>query len=93
MSDVEALVAQYEEWVACSDRCEDPRQHAFYASGGGFAWCWPKFNVYRPADTRPRVLLNRYPHVVIGVAVVIFGRCWGVRWKASKRRPPSGSSR
>lgn len=47
------------------------------------SWRWmrPRFNVYRPADRRSRVLLNRYPDAVIGVAAVAFGRCWGVRWK------------
>ena len=48
-----------------------------------FRWCLPRFNVTRPADTRPRVVLNRYPHNIIGVAVVAFGRGWGVRWKRS----------
>jgi hypothetical protein len=41
----------------------------------------PKVTVYRPADTRPRLGLNRYPHVVIGAYVVAFRRCWGLRWR------------
>lgn len=49
-----------------------------------FEWCWPRVTVYVPGDTRPRGLLNRYPHNVIGAAVVLFGRCWGVQWKQSK---------
>ncbi len=50
-----------------------------------FRWCWPRFNVYRPADRRPSVALNRYPGDVIGVAVVLGGWCWGVRWKRTRR--------
>lgn len=59
-------------------------EEAWWRSGANFHWCWPTFNTYRPADTRRRWLLNRYPHNVIGVAVVLFGRCWGVRWKSSR---------
>lgn len=55
--------------------------HAFWTTGKSFRWCRPRFNVYRPADSRPRLLLNRYPHNVIGAAAVIFGRCWVVNWK------------
>lgn len=62
------------------------RHEEFWRSGGGFRWIWPRFHVYKPADTRPRWLLNRYPHNVIGAAVVVFGRCWGVQWKGSGRR-------
>lgn len=50
-----------------------------------FRWRWPRVTVYNPADTRPRALLNRYPDDVIGAAVVLFGRCWGVTWKGSRR--------
>ena len=64
-------------------------KEAFWRAGGGFRWCWPLFNVYVPADKRPRVLANRYPHNIIGVAVVLFGRCWGVRWKCSRRERSS----
>jgi hypothetical protein len=60
------------------------RDEQFWRDGGGFRWCWLKFDVMRPADTRPRVLLNRYPYNVIGAMVVVFGRGWGVRWKASR---------
>lgn len=49
-----------------------------------FHWCLPRFNITRPADTRPRFLLNRYPHNVIGGMVVVFKRGWGVRWKKSR---------
>lgn len=56
----------------------------FWRGGGGFHWCLPRFNITRPADTRPRFLLNRYPHNVIGGMVVVFKRGWGVRWKKSR---------
>lgn len=56
----------------------------WWRESAGFHWCWPRFNVYKPADTKPRALLNRYPHNVIGAAVVVFGRCWGVQWKATR---------
>lgn len=46
-----------------------------------FRWCWPEFNVYRPADKRPAATLNRYSGTVIGIAVVLFGWCWGIRWR------------
>jgi hypothetical protein len=69
--------------VAMIPPSDEVRSEDFWRSGGGFRWCLPRFNVYKPADTRPRTLLNRYPHNVIGAAVVIFGRCWGVRWKRS----------
>lgn len=49
--------------------------------GAVWRWMLPRFNVYRPADRKPRALLNRYPGAVIGAAVVVFGRCYGVRWK------------
>jgi hypothetical protein len=50
-----------------------------------FRWCWPKLNVYRPADGRPRVVANRYGCDLIGVAAVAFGRVWSLRWKTSRR--------
>lgn len=56
----------------------------FWRDGGNFRWCWPKFDIVQPADTKPRALLNRYPHNVIGAMVVVFGRGWGVRWKCSR---------
>lgn len=69
------------------DECDHDRQlHAHYIAGGGFVWERPRLNVYKPSNTRPRALLNRYPHNVIGAAVVLFGRCWGVTWKGSPRR-------
>jgi hypothetical protein len=46
-----------------------------------FRWCIPHFDIVRPADTRPRVLLNRYPDYIIGAMVVAFGRGYGIRWK------------
>ena len=60
-------------------------REAWWRSGADFRWCWPKFDVYKPADTRIRSMFNRYPHNVIGAAVVVFGRCWGVRWKSTRR--------
>ena len=57
---------------------------ADYATRRTFRWCLPRFTSYVPADPTRRVLLNRYPHAVIGVAVVVFGRCWGVRWKRTR---------
>ena len=62
---------------------QELRDEAFWRAGGGFRWCWPKFDRTTPADKHPRVLLNRYPHNVIGVMVVLFGHGWGVRWKCS----------
>jgi hypothetical protein len=78
--------------IDCDDRCQDPEMHDFYKAGGGFRWCWPKFDRTHPADRRRRAALNRYPHNVIGAHVVLFGRGWGVRWKASQR-PASRSGR
>ncbi len=57
------------------------RDEQFWRDGAGFRWCWPKFNITEPADKRRRMLLNRYPHNVIGAGVVLFRRYWGVRWK------------
>jgi hypothetical protein len=65
--------------------------HEHFTSGGSFVWRRPVFNVYKPADTHPRVGLNRYPHNVIGAAVVMFGRCWVVNWKGSPRRKATAS--
>jgi hypothetical protein len=64
---------------------DEVRDEQFWRDGGGFRWCWPHFDIVHPADTRPRVGLNRYPHNVIGAMVVVFGRGWGVRWKDSRR--------
>lgn len=47
----------------------------------GWRWRRPRLTVYRPNDTRPRVLLNRYPGVVIGIAAVAFKRCLSITWK------------
>lgn len=80
------LLDQMVSWQDCDDRCDDPGEHAFYVSGGGFVWRWPKVTIYKPADSRPRAMWNRYPHNIIGAAVVLFGRCWGVTWKGSPRR-------
>jgi hypothetical protein len=49
----------------------------------------PRFNSYvagrrLPYETPPpRIVLNRYPGVVIGIEVGVFGRRWGMRWKRS----------
>jgi hypothetical protein len=64
---------------------DEVRDEQFWRGGGGFRWCWPHIDVVRPADTRPRAMLNRYPHNVIGAMVVVFGRGWGIRWKDSRR--------
>lgn len=69
--------------VPCSAELRDEQ---FWRDGAGFRWMFPpRFNVYVPADKRPRALLNRYPHNVIGAAVVLFGRCWGVQWRGTDR--------
>lgn len=91
MSDPTETLAKYEAWSECEDRCDDPSQHHFYVNGGGFVWRWPRLFIYKPADTRLRVGWNRYPHNIIGIAAVAFGRCWSVTWKGSPRRP--GGSR
>ena len=78
-------VERYAAWVDCTDSCDDPAMHAFYAGGGGFRWWWPRFNMPRPADRRTRAGLNRYPHNVIGAYVVVFGRTLHVRWKGTRR--------
>lgn len=49
-------------------------------------WCRPRFHVYKPADTRFRAALNRYPHGIVGAAIVVFRRCWCIQWKASPLR-------
>lgn len=59
------------------------QDEAFWRAGGGFKWCVPKFDRFNPADKTRRAGLNRYPHNVIGAYVVLFGRGWGIRWKAS----------
>ena len=40
----------------------------------------PRLLRYRPADTHARILLNRYPHSVIGAAVVLRGWCYSFTW-------------
>lgn len=64
---------------------DEVRREQFWRDGGNFKWCWPRFNVCVPADKHRRGLLNRYPHNVIGAVVVMFGKCWGVQWKRTKR--------
>lgn len=74
--------------LATHDRISESsevRDETFWHSDGGFCWCWPRFHVYTPADTRLRCAFNRYPHNIIGAAIVVFGRCWGVQWKATRR--------
>ena len=51
-----------------------------------FVWVWPRPTIYTPADKRPRALLNRYPHNVIGAYVICCGRGLTLNWKGSKRR-------
>lgn len=61
------------------------RDEDFWRRGGNFRWCWPKFDRFNPADKRTRWLLNRYPHNIIGAALVVFGHGFGIRWKSSRR--------
>ena len=70
----------------CTDQCYGPDEHSFYIGGGGFRWQRPRLTVYVPADRSRRAGLNRYPHNVIGAAVVLFGRCWSLTWKGSPPR-------
>ena len=45
-------------------------------------WRRPKLTVYRAADPRHfAVTLNRYPGVVIGVAMQIRLRVWSLTWR------------
>lgn len=54
----------------------------------------PRLYRYRPADTRPRLLLNRYPFSVIGAGVVLRGWCWCVKWAdAAGYEPVSSAAR
>lgn len=62
---------------------------AWWRAGGSFVWRVPRFYTMDPADKRPRFMLNRYPHNVIGAGFVLFGRGWCVQWKHTPRR--SGS--
>ena len=55
----------------------------FWRDGGGFHWCWPKFDRVRSTDKRTYVLLNRYPHNVIGIMLNTRNRGYGIRWKCS----------
>lgn len=68
----------------CTDRCRDTKQHAFYVSGGGFRWRWPKVDWLRMADRHYGVVRNRYPHNTIGVGFNVGRRCLGLRWKGSR---------
>lgn len=46
-----------------------------------FEWRWPTATIVRPATRRPfRVVLNRYPGVIIGVAVQIGAHALSVLW-------------
>lgn len=56
----------------------------FWREGAGFRWHWPRLTVYKPADTKFRVGLNRYPHNVIGAGMVAFGRCWSITWRGTR---------
>lgn len=55
----------------------------FWRSGGGFRWCWPKFDIVHPADPHYGFMLNRYPHNIIGLVLHLGHRGVGVRWKCS----------
>lgn len=56
-------------------------------------WTWPRVNTYPAADAGWRLVLNRYPGCVIGVAVQLGRRVLGLRWgrpgRAYMVRPPS----
>lgn len=46
----------------------------------------PKLTIYRPADTTRSYMWNRYyegtpDQVTIGIAAVIFGRCFSLQWR------------
>jgi len=49
-------------------------------------WRRPRLKVYRPADTRPRVMWNRYGAMmgrggcIIGIGVILFRRAWSLQW-------------
>lgn len=43
-------------------------------------WTRPRVRVYRPADTRPGVMWNRYDTCTIGIGVVLFRRAWSLTW-------------
>jgi hypothetical protein len=64
-------------------RCHgDASMHEFYVGGGRFAWCLPHFDTgIRAAEPVTKVMLNRYPHNLIGAAVYVLGHGFGVRWK------------
>lgn len=71
--------------IAVVPPSREVRDEAFWRGGAGFRWCWPRFDLFHPADKQRRVGLNRYPHNVIGAYAVLFGRGWGVRWKSSSQ--------
>lgn len=56
-------------------------------------WMWPRVNTYRAADSGWRLVLNRYPGCIIGVAAQLGHRVVGLRWGRPGRvvmvRPPS----
>ena len=56
-------------------------------------WMWPRVDTYRAADSSWRLLLNRYPGCVIGIAAQLGHRVVGLRWGRPGRvfmvRPPS----
>lgn len=43
-------------------------------------WRWPKVARVRAADPITKVILNRYPGVVIGIAVYVKGRGLSLLW-------------
>lgn len=72
------------DWVTkgCGDRCQDFGIHQHFTRPNAFRWCWPKIDTgITAADPRTRVVLNRYPHHIIGVAIYVRGHGIGLRWK------------
>lgn len=51
-------------------------------------WHWPKLYRYVVADKGFRVMLNRYPHHVIGAGVVVGRFVYCVKWASLGRRTP-----
>ena len=40
-----------------------------------------RLTIYTPANTKPRLALNRYGAKVIGLALVARGRCYSWTWR------------
>lgn len=72
------------DWVVngCDARCEDYGIHEHFSRPGAFHWCWPKIDTgIKAAGRVTGVVLNRYPHHVIGAVIYVRGHGLGVRWK------------